>query len=115
VTLCDLEPLALACARHTAAGTGLSSVVRTAQMDWCDTTAAVGQPFDVVMACDVLYQVAAVAPLCALVPRLLKPCAPRPVCGTHTERPTSRMLHDMKVILRHVSRVVSALTIHSGR
>jgi hypothetical protein len=42
-------------------------------MDWCDPAAAVGQPFDVVIACDVLYQAAAVAPLCSLVPRLLAP------------------------------------------
>lgn len=79
MTLCDLEPLALACAEHTAVAVGLpAGSVRTAQMDWCDPAAAVGQPFDVVIACDVLYQAAAVAPLCSLVPRLLAPCVHSP-------------------------------------
>ncbi|KAK3280404.1 hypothetical protein CYMTET_11750 [Cymbomonas tetramitiformis] len=84
VTMCDREPLALKCIQRTAGLNGLNyltkdmegmqasreSFVSTAVLDWDDEEPDVGK-FDVVLACDVLYQAAAVAPLAQIVPKLL--------------------------------------------
>ncbi|BDA46391.1 probable electron transfer flavoprotein beta subunit lysine methyltransferase [Coccomyxa sp. Obi] len=85
VVMTDREPLALQCALRSASASGIGSVadfqgtsftkhssrpqVRGELLDW--TQPYVGQKFDVVVACDVLYEDFSVEPVGELLPQLL--------------------------------------------
>jgi predicted nicotinamide N-methyase len=65
----DADPEALALVARNARASGVS--VETATVDWAEPDDLVGRgPFDLVLAADVLYERAGVAPLLSLLPRL---------------------------------------------
>ncbi len=69
VLVTDYEEAALGFASANAARNGLT--IRTALLDWRDGDWPGG--FDLVIAADVLYEARSIAPLAALIPRVLAP------------------------------------------
>lgn len=81
VVLTDREPLALECARRSAIASGAdaqhgasqgveSSQIVTEYLDWTDEDPGLGK-FDVVIACDVLYEREAIEPVAIMAIKLL--------------------------------------------
>jgi predicted nicotinamide N-methyase len=89
----DADPEALALVARNARANGVS--IETATVDWAEPDDLVGHgPFDLVLAADVLYERANVAPLLSLLPRLA-PSAwladpGRPAAGAFLEQASRR-------------------------
>jgi len=71
VVLLDREPLALACAELSIRANGFEGRVTTQVFDW-NAVDDGQEKFDTLLACDVLYEAAAVAPVAELVPKLVR-------------------------------------------
>jgi predicted nicotinamide N-methyase len=69
----DYQPAALALCAHNAAENGVTDGVTRALADWRRFPADLGQPFDVVLGSDVLYERTLHADLLALLPTLVAP------------------------------------------
>lgn len=71
VVLLDREPLALACAELSIRANGFEGRVTTQVFDW-NAVDEGQEKFDTLLACDVLYEASAVAPVAELVPKLVR-------------------------------------------
>ena len=86
VTFYDREPLAMQCALLSVEANGWGPHLATASVfDWNDV-AANQEKFDTLLACDVLYEEQAVAPVAELIPKLVKSGGGRFLLGDPPKR-----------------------------
>lgn len=85
VTFYDREPLAMQCALLSVEANGWGHLATASVFDWNDV-AANQEKFDTLLACDVLYEEQAVAPVAELIPKLVKSGGGRFLLGDPPKR-----------------------------
>ena len=85
VTFYDREPLAMQCALLSVEANGWGHLAKASVFDWNDVEKN-QEKFDTLLACDVLYEEQAVAPVAELIPKLVKSGGGRFLLGDPPKR-----------------------------
>lgn len=115
VVLYDREPLAVACARLSIEANGFGDRASAEVFDWNRVDAKRQERFDAVLACDVLYEESAVAPVAELVPKLARSGGGRFLLGDPPRRaPRNRARFKSLLVEQYGAFVMRELTVTEG-
>ena len=116
VVMYDREPLAVACARLSIEANGFGDRASAEVFDWNRVDKKRQERFDAVLACDVLYEESAVAPVAELVPKLARGGGGRFLLGDPPRRaPRNRARFKSLLVEQYGAFIMRELTVTEGR
>ena len=116
VVMYDREPLAVACARLSIEANGFGDRASAEVFDWNRVDEKRQERFDAVLACDVLYEESAVAPVAELVPKLARGGGGRFLLGDPPRRaPRNRARFKSLLVEQYGAFIMRELTVTEGR
>ena len=116
VVMYDREPLAVACARLSIEANGFGDRASAEVFDWNRVDEQRQERFDAVLACDVMYEESAVAPVAELVPKLARGGGGRFLLGDPPRRaPRNRARFKSLLVEQYGAFIMRELTVTEGR